>query len=98
MILKDVYALGKPCCCIKAKDLARDMQTQVLTVSLSDLDIHKTGNLHSQLKICEGARVLLTYNMDLDLGNNTGSQNDFFGINFVNEPNKLYKLTTYIKF
>ena len=62
-----LHALGKPIFAIKSNDSARDLHTQVLTVSLSDFDdIHKTGNLHSQLKICEGARVMLTYNMDLE--------------------------------
>ena len=42
------------------------MHTQVPAPSLSDFDIHKTGNLPGQLKICEGARVMLTYNMDLE--------------------------------
>ena len=59
-------ALEETILIINAKDSARDVQTEILSVSLSDLDVHKTGNLLGQLKICVGARVMLTYNMDLE--------------------------------
>ena len=41
------------------------MHAQSMIVSLSDFDIHKTGNLHGQLKICEEPKATLTHNMNL---------------------------------
>ena len=41
------------------------MHAQSIKVSLSDFDIHKTGNLHGQLEICEEPKATLTHNMNL---------------------------------
>ena len=46
--------------------IQHEIHTPVLRVSLSGLDVNKEGNLHAQLNICEGARVMLTYSMDLE--------------------------------
>ena len=51
---------------INCKDSVQDVHTQVLAVLLTDFYIHLARNLHTQLKICEVARVMLTCNMDLE--------------------------------
>ena len=33
---------------------------------LTDFDIRFTGNFHDQLKMCEGVRVMVAYNTDLE--------------------------------
>ena len=46
------------------KDSARDIETQTLSVDVSDNQIHKTGNLPGKFKVCIGARVMLTANVN----------------------------------
>lgn len=35
-------------------------------MSLTDFGIHLTGNQYNHLKICKGARVILSYKIDLE--------------------------------
>ena len=49
---------------IYAKDSARYIETQNLSVDNSDNQIHKTGNILGKLKVCIGARVMLTANIN----------------------------------
>ena len=59
-----ITALKTDTIVINAKDSARDIETQTLLVNISDNDLHKTGNLLGKLKICVGARVMLTSNIN----------------------------------
>ena len=47
-----------------AKYSARDIETQTLSVDISDDQIHKSGNLPGKLKVCIGARIMLTANIN----------------------------------
>ena len=62
---KWLSVLHKPIFCISCKDSAQDVHTQVSAVLLTDFYIH-LYYLHIQLEICEGAKVMLTYNMNLE--------------------------------
>ena len=44
------------------KNSTRDIETQTLSVDISDNQIHATGNILGKLKMCIGARVMLTSN------------------------------------
>ena len=60
-----VKELGTKVYTINAKDSSRDLETNVLAMSLLDKPIHATGNLQSRIKLCVGARVMLSVNLDL---------------------------------
>jgi len=52
---------------IKAKDEARDFQTGSCKITVNENEsLSSTGNLPGQLKLCVGARVMLTINIDTE--------------------------------
>ena len=62
---------------IYAKDSARDIETQTLSVNISGNQSHKTGNLPGKLKVCITARVMSAPNIktsDYLLSESTGKK------------------------
>ena len=52
---------------VKAKDSSKDVKTGSCKINVSeDTDISSTGNLPTLLKLCLGAKVMLTHNVDIE--------------------------------
>ena len=52
---------------VKAKDSSKDVKTGSCKVTVTeDADMSSTGNLPTRLKICVGAKVMLTHNVDIE--------------------------------
>ena len=50
----------------KAQDSKSDTETNTCTVATPDnINLHQTGNLPAELKLCAGARVMLTDNINV---------------------------------
>ena len=56
--------LGRGVISIYEKNSTRDIETQTLSVDISDNQIHTTGNILGKLKMCIGGRVMLTANIN----------------------------------
>ena len=93
-----IESLGTEIFEIKARDSARDEATQTCDLVKVDmsLNISDTGNLPGLLKLCIGARVLLTVNLNVSDGLSNGALGVVVGIR--GKEDKLLKGDIYVKF
>jgi hypothetical protein len=57
--------LASPKITIKARDSRRDLHTGLSPVTVTSKNVHDTGGLRSEIQVSEGARWILTKNIDL---------------------------------
>ena len=64
---KTMESLGETVYTFNAKDSGKDTQTRIKTITIDkSKSLSDTGNLPTELKICVGARFMLTVNLDVN--------------------------------
>lgn len=89
--------MGKNVISICAKDSARDIQTQTLSVDISDNQIHKSSNLPGELNVCIVAKVMLTVNINTPNSLINGSTGKIEHVQIPTAGNNLLVII-YVKF
>ena len=76
---------------IDAKNSKRDRETGIFEIPdiPHNIALHITGNLPGQLKICVGARVMLTYNMNTSDKLINGSGGEIKHIHIIDNKTQL---------